>query len=103
LKESGAHTREWMNMTQKFIDCAFSVLANPGVKCLCSKCRNTLCKDKKTLTMQLCKFGFMPGYEVWMYRGVFVHQRTASVVENEDDRGGDDRMDEIFDAIRPEL
>jgi hypothetical protein len=45
----------------------------------------------------------MPDYEVWMYHGVFVHQRTASVVENEDDRGGDDRMDEIFDAIRLEL
>jgi hypothetical protein len=53
--------------------------------------------------MHLCKFGFMPGYDVWMHHGETIHQRTASVVEDEDDRSGDDRMDEMLDAIRPEL
>jgi hypothetical protein len=45
----------------------------------------------------------MPGYDVWMHHGETIHQRTASEVEDEDDRSGDDRMDEMLDAIRPEL
>jgi hypothetical protein len=63
-KKSGAHTREWMNKTQEFINHAFSILANQGVKCPCSRCRNAICEDKRTLIMHLCKFGFMSGYEV---------------------------------------
>jgi hypothetical protein len=59
-KKNGAHTREWMNKTQEFIDRTFSLQTNQGVKCPCSKCRNTLCEDKRTLTLHLCKFGFMP-------------------------------------------
>jgi hypothetical protein len=55
------------------------------------------------LRMHLCKFGFMPGYDVWMHHGETIHQRTISVVEDEDDRSGDDRMDEMLDAIRLEL
>jgi hypothetical protein len=62
-----------------------------------------LCEDKRTLTLHLCKFGFMPGYEVWTHHGELVRQRTASVAEEEDDRSGDNMMDEMLDAIRPEL
>jgi hypothetical protein len=32
-KKSGAHMMKWMNKTQEFIDCAFSILVNQGVKC----------------------------------------------------------------------
>jgi hypothetical protein len=102
-KKSGAHTREWMNKTQEFINHAFSVPTNRGVKCPCSKCKNALCEDKRTLTLHLCKFGVMPGYEVWTHHGESVHQRTASMAEEENDRSGNDRMDEVLDAIRPEL
>jgi hypothetical protein len=45
----------------------------------------------------------MPGYEVWTHHGESVHQRTASMAEEENDRSGNDRMDEVLDAIRPEL
>jgi hypothetical protein len=45
----------------------------------------------------------MPGYGVWMHCCEIVHQRTASVAEEEDDRSGDDRMDEMLDAIWLEL
>jgi hypothetical protein len=55
------------------------------------------------LTLHLCKFGFMLGYEVWMHHGETVYQRTASMGEEEDDRSGDDRIDEMLDAIRLEL
>jgi hypothetical protein len=53
-----------MNKTQEFIDCAFSIPANMGVKCPYNRCRNALCEDKRTLTMHRCKFGFMLDYEV---------------------------------------
>jgi hypothetical protein len=53
--------------------------------------------------MHLCKFGFMPGYDVWTHHSETIHQRTTSVVEDEDDRSGGDRMDEMLDAIRPKL
>ena len=51
------------------------------------------------LTMHLCKFGFMPGYDVWTHHDETIHQKITSVVEDEDDRSGDDRMDEMLDAI----
>jgi hypothetical protein len=89
-----------MNKTQEFIDRAFFGPPDEGVKCLCNRCRNTLRQDKRTLTPHLCKFGFMPGYEVWMHHGETIHQRTASVAEDEEDRSGDDRMDKMLDDIR---
>jgi hypothetical protein len=102
-KKSGAHTMEWMNKTQEFIDRAFFGPPDEDVKCPCSRCRNTLREDKRTLTLHLCKFGFMLGYEVWTHHGETVHQRTTSVAEEEDDRSGQDRMDEMLDVIWPEL
>jgi hypothetical protein len=102
-KKSGAHTMKWMNKTQEFIDRAFFGPPDEGVKCQCSRCRNTLREDKRTLSLHLCKFGFMSGYKVWTHHGKAVHQRTASVVEEENDRSGDDRMDKMLDAIRSEL
>jgi hypothetical protein len=94
---------EWMNKTRELIDHAFSGPPDQGVNCPCSRYRNALHEDKRTLTLHLCKFGFMLCYEVWMYHNETVHQRTASVVEEEDDRSGDDRMDEMLHAIWPEL
>jgi hypothetical protein len=40
----------------------------------------------------------MPGYEVWTHHGESIRQ-TASVVKEEEDRMGDDRIDEMLDAI----
>jgi hypothetical protein len=102
-KKSGAHTTKLMNKTRDFIDRAFSGRLDEGVKCPCSSCINDLCEDKRTLTIHLCKFGFMPGYDVWMHHGETIHQKTTYVVEDEDDRSGDDRMYKMLDAIWPEL
>jgi hypothetical protein len=101
-EKGGAHMREWMNKTQKFINCAFYLPNNCGLKCPCSRCRNAVCEDKRTLILHLCKVGLISGYEVWMHHDESVRQ-TASVAEEEDDKRGDDRMDEMLDAIRPEL
>jgi cytidine deaminase len=75
-KKGGAHTREWMNKSQEFIDRAFSLPNNGGVKCPCSRCRNAICEYKRTLTLHLCNVGFMPGYEVWTHHGESVRQTT---------------------------
>jgi hypothetical protein len=88
LEKSGAHTREWMNKTQEFLDHAFSLPTNQGVMCPCSRCRNALSKDKRMMTLHLCKFGLVPSYEVWTHHGESVCQRTTTVVEEEDDRRG---------------
>jgi hypothetical protein len=37
-KKSRAHTGEWINKTLEFIDRAFSVPNNWGVKCPCNRC-----------------------------------------------------------------
>jgi hypothetical protein len=87
-----------MNKTLKFINHAFSLSNNRGVKCPCSRCRNIICEDKRTLTLNLCKVGFIPGYEVWMHHDESVHQTTS--IAKEDDRTDDNRMDEMLDAIQ---
>jgi hypothetical protein len=102
-KKYGAQIREWMTKTQEFIDRAISVPPDLGVKYPCSRCRNTLCEDKMMLTLHLCKFGLMPSYEVWTHPSESIHQRTASVAEEEDDRSVDDKTDVMLDAIRPKL
>jgi hypothetical protein len=90
-KKGGAHTKEWMNKTQEFIDRTFFLSNNHGVKCPYSRCRNTICEDKMTLTLHLCMVGFMPGYKMWMHHGDLVRQ-TASVAK-EDDRTSNTKMD----------
>jgi hypothetical protein len=66
-KKGEALMREWMNKNQEFIDHAFSLPNNRCVKCLCSRCRNIVCEDKRMLRLHLCKVGFMPDYEVWTH------------------------------------
>jgi hypothetical protein len=102
-RKSGAHTIEWKNKSQEFINRAFYVPPDKGVKCPCSGCRNALHENNMALILHLCKFGFMSGYEVWRHHSETVCQRTASVAEDEDGRSSDDKMDEMLDAIRPEL
>jgi hypothetical protein len=72
-KKSEAHTTKWMNGTHEFIYRAFSGRLDEGVKCPCSRCRNALCEDKRTLAMHLCKFGFMSAYDVWTHHGETIH------------------------------
>jgi Fe-S-cluster containining protein len=56
--------KEGINKTQEFIVHAFPLSNNCGMKCPCIRCRNIVYEDKRMLTLHLCKFGFMPGYEV---------------------------------------
>jgi hypothetical protein len=95
--KGGAHTKEWTKKTQEFINRAFSSANNGGIKCPCSRCRNSACEEKRILSLHIFMVGFKPGYELWVHHGESVRQ--ASLVEEEDDSMSDDRMDEMLDAI----
>jgi hypothetical protein len=54
-KKGGGHMKEWMNKTKEFIDHAFSLANNGGVKCPCNRCRNSVCEDKRTLSLHFAR------------------------------------------------
>jgi hypothetical protein len=63
---------KWIRKTEDFIDRARAfALSRTGtdVRCSCSMCRVYRCQDKRTLLVHLCKYGYMPDYEVWVYHG----------------------------------
>jgi hypothetical protein len=64
LEEKWISHKEMDEQDSGFIDRAFSLSTNRDVKCSCSRCRNALCDEKRALTLHLCKFSFMLGYEV---------------------------------------
>jgi hypothetical protein len=63
-KKGATHTKEWMKKTQEFINHAFSLANNGGMKRPCSRCRNSVCEEKMMFSLHLCRVGFMLGYEV---------------------------------------
>jgi hypothetical protein len=71
-----------MNKTKEFVDRAFSLANNHGVKCPCIKYRNFVCEDKRTLSLHLYKVSFMPGYELWVHHSESVYQTTSVVEES---------------------
>jgi hypothetical protein len=52
---------------------SFTLLVDPGdiypPHYPCSMCRVCRCQDRRTLLGHLCKYGYMPDYEVWVYHG----------------------------------
>jgi hypothetical protein len=97
-RKNGAHSREWVDKTKKFADHAFS-LSNIGIaRCPCSKCQNGLSHDKRKVSIQICRFGYMSGYEVWVHHGEEVPENEPVP---EDDVIDENRIDEILNAICP--
>jgi hypothetical protein len=95
-RKNGAYSREWVDKTNEFIEHAFS-LSNTGItRSPCSKCRNGLFHDKKNVSIHICRFGYMPGYEVWVHHGKEVPENELVA---EDDVTDDDRMDEMLNDI----
>jgi hypothetical protein len=92
--------REWVDKTNKFIEHTFS-LSNTGIAmCPCSKCQNGLSHDKKKVSIHICRFGYMPGYEVWVHHGEDVPENEPVA---EDDVTYEDRMDEMLNTICPDF
>jgi hypothetical protein len=46
-RKNGAHLREWVDKTNKFIEHAFSLLNNGMARCPCNMCRNGLPTTRK--------------------------------------------------------
>jgi hypothetical protein len=62
------YTDEWMDKATYFLDCVFS--RTQIVRCPCSRCQNSRClEDKRTIVIELCKNGFVLGYEEWTFHG----------------------------------
>jgi hypothetical protein len=99
-RKNGAHSREWVDKTNKFIEHAFS-LSNTGiVRCPCNKSRNGLSHNKKIVSIHICRFGYMPGFEVWVHHGEEVPENKPVA---EDDVTDEDGMDEMLKTICPEF
>jgi hypothetical protein len=67
-KKRGALSSEWVVKTDAFLDCAFARSeTGTNVRCPCSKCQNIYFLDRRTMLIDICKNGYMPGYEVWVH------------------------------------
>jgi hypothetical protein len=99
-RKNGVHSREWVDKTNKFIEHAFSLSNTVIARCPCIKCRNGFSHNKKKVSIHICRFSYMPDYEVWVHH-------CEEVPENEpvaeDDVTDEDRLDEMFNVIYPEF
>jgi hypothetical protein len=102
-KMRGALSSEWVVKTDEFLDRAFAWLeTRTDVRCPCSKCQNIYFLDKRTMSIDLCKNGYMPGYEVWVHHGEDPPPRIVLEVQS-DEEGDYDRMEEKLDDVRHDL
>jgi hypothetical protein len=100
-KKNGAHTDEWWEKTNDFIERAFSLVTTPKIGCLCVKCQNVRCFDKVILMKHLIKNGFAIDYEMWVFHG---EKYTAVAAEESTHHWvGANRMDEMLEAIWPKF
>src|ERR1041384_3295046 len=98
-----APSHEWVIKTEDFVNRAFALLETGSiVRCPYSKCRNCQGQIKRVLSQHLCKYGFMPNYEVWVYHGEELPRENASEVPAYDCTDYD-RMDEMLDDIREDI
>jgi hypothetical protein len=77
---------KWIRETGDFIDRTFA-LSRTGtdVRCPCSMCRICRCQDKRTLSRHLCKYCYMPDYEVWVYPDEEFPHENSLEAHNADD------------------
>jgi len=99
---NGAHSDEWVAKTTAFLNHAFSLSKTGKIRCPCRKHENFKFLDKTSVTKDLCRLGFMPGYEVWEHHGE-ASTMVAPEEDEDDDRAYVDRMDEMLEAIQPEF
>jgi hypothetical protein len=102
-KKRGALSSEWVAKTDVFLDRAFARSeTGTDVRCPCSKCRNIYFLDRRTMSIDLCKNGYMPSYEVWVHHGEDPPPRIVSEVQSHEE-GDYNMMEEMLDDVRHEL
>jgi hypothetical protein len=102
-KKRGALSSEWVAKTDALLDHAFSrSKTGTDVRCPCSKCRNIYFLDRRTMSIDLCKNGYIPGYEVWVHHSEDPPPHIVLDVQSHEE-GNYDRMEEMLDDVRHEL
>jgi hypothetical protein len=66
-KRNMAHTNEWWDKTNDFIERAFSLATTKKIRCPCVNCQNVRCFDKVILTKHLAWNGFALDYKTWVF------------------------------------
>ena len=89
---------EFLNELQKFVRMAKPFANDRGfIRCLCNKCVNLARQQLDMIESHIFWYGFMGGYEVWIYHGENKNENITSNV-SEQDEGIPDR-DEMFDVF----
>jgi hypothetical protein len=102
-KKRGALSSEWIAKTDTFLDRSFArSKTGTDARCPCSKCRNIYFLDRRTISIDLCKNGYMPDYEVWVHHDEDPPPHIVSEVQS-DEEGDYDSMEEMLDDVRHEL
>jgi hypothetical protein len=99
--KNGAHTDEWWEKIDDFIEHAFSLATTVKIRYPCVKCQKARCFDNVILTKHLIMNDFTVDYETWVFHG---EKYTAvAAEESKNDRTRANKMDEMLEAIRPEF
>jgi hypothetical protein len=69
---NGRHSDDWVAKTKDFVDHVFSLSLSGTVRCPCRWHENSIFLNKERVSLDLCQFGLMPGYEVWEHHGEVV-------------------------------
>jgi hypothetical protein len=99
-KKRGAQSSEWIAKTDKFLDHALlGQRLEPMLGALVASVGTFIFLDRRTMSIDLCKNGYMPGYEVWVHYGEDPPPRIISEVQSHEE-GDYDRMEKMFDDVR---
>jgi hypothetical protein len=61
---NGRHSDDWVAKAKDFVDHVFSLPLTDTIRCPCRRHENSIVLNKERVSLDLCQFGFMPGYEV---------------------------------------
>jgi hypothetical protein len=98
----GRHTDELVAKTKDFMDHVFSLLLTGTIICPRRQHENSTFLNKERVSLDLCQFGFMLGYEVWEHHVEVVPNPNVEEEENNDWADGD-AMCEMLDPTTPEV
>jgi hypothetical protein len=66
------------------VDHAFFLSLTSTVRCPCRQYENSIFLNKERVSLDLCQFGFLSGYEVWEHHGEVVPNPNVEEEENND-------------------
>jgi hypothetical protein len=64
FSRNGRHSDDWVAKTKYFVDHVFSLSLTGTVRCPCRQHENSIFLNKERVSLDLCRFRFMTGYEV---------------------------------------